>query len=356
VIETLARANAVVFDKTGTLTAAGAGAIAFHGSPLTAAEERWVYSMTRHTTHPYAIRIGEAIVHGQGQEPVRSFRETAGCGMEGTVAGNEIWMGSATWLESRGVRSAALAPSECRAPVATGSVVHVAINQKYRGRYVLTGALRPQTRQLIANLSAHYELALLSGDNERERERFSGLFSPSAHLHFNQSPLNKLGLIRQLQESGKTVMMVGDGLNDAGALKQSDVGVAVVENISAFSPASDAIMAADRLPQLHEVLRFSKATVRIVQLSFLISSVYNVVGIAIAASGLLSPVICAILMPLSSVTVVAFACGATSLLGQRIGWAKPAADQASNGAVSPQLAAKKLNPSCPVFATQEMQP
>ena len=160
---------------------------------------------------------------------------------------------------------------------------------------------------------------MLSGDNARERERFKELFGVAAQLHFNQSPLNKLGFIRQLQNSNKIVLMAGDGLNDAGALKQSDVGVAVVENVSAFSPASDVIMAAGMVPRLGEVLQFAKDAVRAVRWSFLISSVYNVVGIGIAASGNLSPVVCAILMPLSSVTVVAFACGVTNWMGRKLG-------------------------------------
>ncbi len=310
VLETLARVDAVVFDKTGTLTAAGAGSVVFHGAALNETEERWLYSMTRHSTHPYAARIGEASARDRFPEPVRTFVETAGCGMEGNVAGNEIWMGSAAWLESRGIRTAA------HGATPQGSVVHVAINGHYRGCYVLGSALRREMDQLISKLSANRELALLSGDNEKERERFAALFGPSAHLHFNQTPLDKLGFIQRLQQGGQTVMMVGDGLNDAGALKQSDVGVVVVEDISAFSPASDAIMAAGMVPCLHEVLSFSKAAVRIVRLSFLISTVYNVVGVSIAARGLLSPVVCAILMPLSSVTVVGFACGLTTWLGR----------------------------------------
>ena len=127
-------------------------------------------------------------------------------------------------------------------------------------------------KKLIHKLSANYDLALLSGDNEKEREQFLGLFGKAGHLHFNQSPLHKLNFVRQLQTPGKTVMMVGDGLNDAGALKQSDVGVAVVESIGAFSPASDVIMAANMVPRLHEILRFAKSSVRVVRLSLLISS------------------------------------------------------------------------------------
>jgi Cu+-exporting ATPase len=170
--------------------------------------------------------------------------------MEGNVSGHDLWMGAAAWLESRGVRIEAFAPHQAAKrpdahPQSPGSAVHVAVDGHYRGCFLLTGALRTKAEDLITGLTAKYELALLSGDNDKERERFRRLFGDSAHLHFNQGPLDKLEFIRRLQQSGGTVMMVGDGLNDAGALKQSDVGLAVVENISAFSPASDGILCAD---------------------------------------------------------------------------------------------------------------
>lgn len=312
VIETLARVNAIVFDKTGTLTAAGTGSVNWRGAALSETEERLLYSMTRHSTHPYAIQIGETIAREHFPETVRSFLETAGCGMEGTVGGREVWIGSAVWLTSRNV-------SIVESPPPVGSVVHVAFDGAYRGCFSLGSALRSNADQLIRHLSRAYELALLSGDNTRERTRFKALFGDAAELRFNQSPQNKLNFIRQLQAQNKTVLMAGDGLNDAGALKQSDVGVAVVENVSGFSPASDVIMAAGMVARLGEVLGFTKAAVRTVRWSFLISSVYNIVGISIAASGNLSPVVCAILMPLSSVTVVAFACGVTSWQGRKLG-------------------------------------
>lgn len=306
VIETLAEVDSVVFDKTGTLTAAGAGSVTWQGTPLNETEERWLFSMTRHSTHPLPVRIGEAIKRDYFPEPVRSFLETPGCGMEGSVAGHEIWMGSAAWFATRNVIAAKL----------EGSVVQVAIDGRYRGGYVLASAVRPETERLAAGLSG-CEVALLSGDNEKERGRFATMFGPTAQLNFNQSPLDKLNHIKQRQVAGKTVMMVGDGLNDAGALRQADVGVAVVENVSAFSPASDVILAAGMVPRTAEVLRYAKQSLRVVRAAFWISAAYNLVGVAIAASGKLSPVVCAILMPVSSVTVVAFACGAAAWLGRR---------------------------------------
>ncbi len=308
VIETLAKVDSVVFDKTGTLTAAGAGSVTWQGVLLSEAEERWLFSMTRHSTHPLAVRIGEAIKQDYFPETVRSFLETSGCGMECSVAGHEIWMGSAAWLATRNIA----------APTAEGSVVHVAIDGKYRGHFALTSAVRSETNLLVAGLRGRVSVSLLSGDNENERERFASLLGPEAELRFNQSPVAKLTFIKCRQAAGKTVMMVGDGLNDAGALRQADVGVAVVENVSAFSPASDVIMAANMVTRMAEVLRYSKQSLRVVRTAFWISAAYNLVGVAIAASGKLSPVVCAILMPVSSVTVVAFACGAATWFGRKL--------------------------------------
>jgi len=313
VIEMLAKVDAIVFDKTGTLTAAGANSVEFEGQSLSEEEQRWVSALVRQSTHPLSVRIADSLPGGDFTEPVLSFVETAGCGVEGTVGGREIWLGSAAWLESRAVpgwnRPEGCTPVE-------GSKVHLVIDHTYRGCFILENALRPQTDRLLERLGSNYELTLLSGDNEKQRAALAPLFGGETRLLFNQSPLDKFEFIRQRQASGRTVMMVGDGLNDAGALKQSNVGVAVVESISAFSPASDIIMSSAMIPRLDDLMSFSRRAVRIVRLSFLLSSLYNVVGIGIAASGLLAPVVCAILMPLSSVTVVAFACAATAWLGR----------------------------------------
>ena len=359
VLERLASVDSVVLDKTGTLTTAGVGGVNFTAAeaPLTADEEGLVFSLARHSTHPQSVRISETLAGRHFPEPARGFLETAGCGIEGQVQGREIWLGSRAWLESRGV---ACCQVPARESGAAGSEVWLAIDGRCRGAYVLASSVRPGIAELAQQLAgpavstsearselcrsrreeasvsgklqpphagscsrgrnSGYELTLLSGDNDRDRERFKTLLGARTGLHFNQSPLDKLNHVRHLQQSGRTVMMVGDGLNDAGALKQSDVGVAVVEQAGAFSPASDLILEASQVPRLADLLAFSRSTTRLVRLGFLISAAYNLIGIAIAASGLLSPLVCAVLMPISSASVVAFATGGAHWAARRNGF------------------------------------
>jgi Cu+-exporting ATPase len=339
VIERMAGVDTIVLDKTGTLTCAEAQGVEFksadcgmQSAELSAEEAQWISSLARHSTHPNSVRITKSLA--PGLLPVGGFRETPGCGIEGEVAGHQILLGSNAWLEQCGMncrsrpvlRSSTAegggnetqtASVEKTKPSYVGSYTCIAIDGQFRGVFALANTLRPEVRQLLEQLGDRFELALLSGDNEREAARFGKLFGERATLRFNQSPADKLNFIRELQQRGRRVMMVGDGLNDAGALQQSDVGVAVVENIGVFSPASDVILDAAQLPRLAEVLAFSRQAARVVRAGFVISALYNLIGVSIAAAGWLAPMVCAVLMPVSTATVVAFACGATVWLGRR---------------------------------------
>lgn len=340
VIERMAGVDTIVLDKTGTLTTADQRGVEFD-SPvgLSAAEKKLIGSLARHSTHPHSIRITQEL--GAAGLVVQGFKETPGGGIEGEVVGRRVLLGSQAWLEGwHGISvagsSAALArsiagpgtreagsgicahPLRAEASGDPGGRVHVAINGKYRGGFTLENSLRPEVEDLIVQLGGRFKLVLLSGDNPREEARFRKIFGEGTVLRFNQSPSDKLNYIRDLQQRGKRVMMVGDGLNDAGALKQADIGVAVVERIGVFSPASDVILDAAELPRLVRVLALSRQTLQVVRAGFLVSAIYNLVGVGIAAAAVLSPVICAVLMPLSSATVVAFTCGLTAWLGRRL--------------------------------------
>ncbi len=314
VIETLARVDTVVFDKTGTLTAADSAGVSFDGAPLTRDQAAHVAALCRQSTHPHARRVARHLGQSGESVPVAGFREEVGQGIYGEVHGRPIWIGSRAWLAAGGV----VVSQDATA----GSRVHLAEGGLYLGMMRIENRVRPEVDVLLGKLAARYPLVLLSGDHAHERERFARWFGDGSDLHFNQSPQEKLAHVRALQEHGRCVMMVGDGLNDAGALRQGDIGVAVVEGVGRFSPASDVILDAPRVAGLAQILDFSRDAVRLVRIGFLVSGAYNVVGVSIAAAGILSPLICAVLMPLSSATVVVFAMASTRLAAARRGLIK----------------------------------
>lgn len=145
---------------------------------------------------------------------------------------------------------------------------------------------------------------LVTGDLTVDPE-VAAMFTPE-HTVTGCTPAEKAKFVKQLQKEGRRVMMVGDGLNDAGALLQSDVGVTVSESSAALTPASDAIVDASALHALPRMLRLTRSAHRIVIASLILSLLYNVTGVSFAVSGHLTPLVAAILMPLSSVSVVGF--------------------------------------------------
>jgi Cu+-exporting ATPase len=174
---------------------------------------------------------------------------------------------------------------------------------------------------LIRSLGRRFSLVILSGDNDRERPVLRKFLSPMAEMLFDQSPLQKRSVIRSLCADGHRVLMLGDGLNDAAALRESTVGVSVTDNIAAFSPASDAILHGQELHHLDRFLALARDSLHIVLVSFGISFLYNLVGLSFAFQGELSPVVAAVLMPLSSITVVTFTTISVRLLARHRGLA-----------------------------------
>jgi Cu+-exporting ATPase len=326
VLETLARVTTVVFDKTGTLTTAGSDRMRWVGEPLEARELAAVTVVASASMHPLARQLvdslrreggvvggqGLRVLDGQG-EVLEAWREFPGRGVEGWVCGMAVCLGSAGWLRQRGV---AVPEGALRA----AHSVHVAIQGRYRGRFQLRRALRDGLERLVAGLRGRYRLALLSGDQPGERAVFVRLFGLETPLQFCQGPERKQEFVKELRRRGEVVMMVGDGLNDAGALRESDVGVAVVEETGAFCPASDVILEARRVVDVPALLELGRRVVRVVYVCFGLSLLYNAVGLTLAVQGRLSPLFAAVLMPLSSVTVVSVATGLSLWQARRCGW------------------------------------
>jgi Cu+-exporting ATPase len=309
VVEKMAKIDTIVFDKTGTITESGKSDIIFNGTILNANQQRIIKSLVRNSTHPISKKIFE-LLEGDDLYPVTKYNEQTGKGLEGIVYGHIVKIGSSEFV---GVNKSNSNNYNLK------TQTYVSIDSEVLGSFIISNAYRDGINKVIKRLSNRFNVFLLSGDNPGEKDNLLKIFENESQLYFNQSPEDKLLFIKNLQSQNKKVMMVGDGLNDAGALSQSDVGISVTEDISNFSPASDAIIDSENINLLPKFLLFSNASLKVIYLNFVISFFYNVIGLSFAIQGLLSPIIAAVLMPLSSISVVVVATLATNYLGKRRG-------------------------------------
>lgn len=304
-IEDTANITHIVFDKTGTLTTGSYKQIEYKGARLRTTAKRKITSLAAQSTHP----VNKAIVAYLGIKAsyqIAGFKETPGKGIEGFADGNMVSIGSADFLfESENTDEQ--------------TAVYVAIEKKTLGKFTFKNHYRSQVPRLISTLKKLYPLTVLSGDNAGEKLYLQNLFGSGSQLLFHQQPQDKLQVIKQLQKQGKKVMMIGDGLNDAGALKQADVGIAITENSNNFTPASDGILEAGNLPLLPKFIRLCRINKRIIMASFVVSILYNIIGICIAVQGNLLPMIAAVLMPASSLTILLVTFGASSFAAKMLG-------------------------------------
>lgn len=291
VVEQMAKVNDIVFDKTGTITQARPQHLKLIGDKLSLQEQSLIRSVVRNSTHPLSKAIYQSLSQDLPLQKVEDFKEMPGKGIQAKMQDQEILIGSSVFVTDEKQKDQ------------QSTRVYVSMNGKVKGYYEFKNLYRPGFEEVMASLRKDHTLHLLSGDYDQEKLRLQPYFQ---HLYFQQSPVDKLNYVKKLEEAGHQTMMIGDGLNDAGALKQSQLGIAIADNIYHFSPACDAILDAQYFGRLDQYLHFSKVSLKIVKSAFLLSFCYNVVGISFAVSGMLTPLVAAILMPLSSATVVGY--------------------------------------------------
>lgn len=308
VIEKMAQVDVVVFDKTGTLTTSQKSQINYSGIPLSEDEEELLNSSLQASSHPLSRSLYE-FLEKHDISTLDEFQEETGKGIRAQLKGDNIKIGSREFVGKNKQRD-----TDAEAFDQRKTRVHISSNEEYKGFYSFKNHYRSGLKELMQELGNHQKIIVLSGDNDGERENLETLLPAGTAMYFNQKPENKLDFIKQLQEERKNVMMVGDGLNDAGALRQSDVGIAISENINVFSPACDGILDAAEFEYFPDFFALSRKGISIIKWAFVFSLLYNVVGVAFAVTGYLRPVVAAILMPLSSISIVAF----TSLASQYV--------------------------------------
>jgi len=299
VIESLSKITTVVFDKTGTLTQSQESDIVYDGVELFEEDLVAIKSVLRASNHPLSRMLYEYL-GAKNIIEVTNFVETTGKGIKGTINDKILKIGSASFV--------GLADN-----ITNETNVYVSKDTIILGKYTFKNKYRSGVLPVFEKLNKKHKLVVLSGDNEGEKNYLEKLLPKGIELLFQQKPEDKLHFIKTLQENGEHVLMVGDGLNDSGALAQSDVGVVIAENVNVFSPACDAIIDATKFERIPSLLQIGNQARKLIIASFILSFLYNIIGLSYAVTGDLSPIIAAILMPVSSISVVVFVTVASNI-------------------------------------------
>ncbi|MHA4808606.1 heavy metal translocating P-type ATPase [Flavitalea flava] len=313
IIERIADVSHIVFDKTGTLTQNGQQEMVYKGTPLTREEQSGLALLTSQSTHPLSRALAQHLEWAQKNNPERKrfdlmgFLEVPGKGLEGSVNGIKLAIGSRSYVTGN---------KQGQDNFGTG--VYISRDRILLGHFSIANHYREGIFEMLRSLRPGQSVSVLSGDNANERPYLEKLLGRDTNLLFNQTPKNKSDYIRQLQGTGRKVMMIGDGLNDAGALQESDIGIALSDNTNHFTPASDAILEAGQLFLLPKFIRLCVANKRIIIASFIVSILYNLIGLFFAVQGNLSPLIAALLMPASSLSILLVAYGSSKLMAKHL--------------------------------------
>ncbi len=296
----------LVFDKTGTLTNTNKENIKFIGRYLNKEKKKMIVSLLRHSSHPLSKRILLELGNYNNTYSIKNFREVLGKGLECEINNIPIKIGSYKYLGINDKKK-----NET-------TTVAVSIKNKLIGYFLFSNYYREGIENVFKNLKK-YEVIILSGDNNiLEKKYLKSILPKYSKIHFNQSPKDKLNYIKKLQKKKKNVIMFGDGVNDGAALNQSDVGISVSDTPTNFFPNCDALIQTNCLKQIYLFLSISNISVKLVIFNFIISLFYNIIGIFFAFTGKLNPLLAAVLMPISSLSVIIFSIISTFIVSKKL--------------------------------------
>jgi len=290
-IERMAQCDQIVFDKTGTLTLDHSMDVEYSGFDLTEYEKSLVKSLASKSTHPYSRSISQLLEKYKSID-IQKVIEIPGGGIIGTVNNHTVFLGSKNFVVDN-AQDSNLAASE----------VYFKVDQLIKGRFNISQKLRDNIANSFQNLEMK-QVHVLSGDKfESVREVLSKI-PTSISFKAACTPMDKVKYIQKLNLDGSKVIMVGDGLNDAGALNYAYLGVSVMNENFSFSPGSDALLEGKQLYRIPQFLKLSKFGQKTIKIIFIYSFIYNFIGLAYAVSGHLKPLVAAILMPISSLSII----------------------------------------------------
>jgi Cu+-exporting ATPase len=303
VIERINTITDIVFDKTGTLTSNSQYHVDYVGDELSDQEKIAICSLANSSTHPLSRSIVNQFILQQiiPSASIDNFEELTGKGLQGKINGMHLQLGSSPFV---GLKKTGNDESSS----------HLRIGEK-RGVFRFSSELRDGIERLPKTLE-RYTLHIISGDGEQDLNLLKSIFPESTQIYFRQTPEDKFNYIKSLQTVNKKVLMLGDGLNDSGALGKADVGIAVSEDAFRFTPSSDAIIDAGSLIHLHPLLQTSAFSKTILRICLAFSLSYNITGLSFALTGMLTPLVAAVIMPVSSITVVCISTFGVLLYGR----------------------------------------
>lgn len=304
-LEMAGAVNTVVLDKTGTLTLGKPQIVAIWTAQHIDEQRLLSIAATveHHATHPLANAIVAAAHSRQAPIlPAKNVHTVAGEGMTAHIDGiGAVKIGKGSFTDFR-------LPEHLQNDRVwqIASLVAVSVNHQSVGAFALTDTLKDDSAVAVQRLREQgLAVHILSGDNAATVSHIAQQLGLPEHLAYgNQSPRQKTEFIQQLQQQGATVAMVGDGINDAPALALADVGFAVRGNTDVAEHSADAVLVSPSVNQLADGLIIARATVKTIQQNLFFAFIYNVLGIPLAAMGLLTPVLAGAMMAMSSVSVL----------------------------------------------------
>jgi Cu2+-exporting ATPase len=302
VIERLASINCALFDKTGTVTCGLPGVM--HFDTYAGYDESTVLqaaaTLEEQAAHPLARAIVQyAADNGYQPEQCRNFHSVPGRGISGVLPdGKEVLCGSESFLRERGIPVTIM-----KQPDSSATAVLLAIDALCAGRFLLVDQMREGAQKVVSELGAErMEIALISGDHQNTVNRIAadiGLVSALGEM----TPDQKLEHVTTLLRQGRQVLMVGDGVNDAPALAAATVSCSLSGSSDIALENADVIITGDDLSRIATAYRISRATMTIIKQNLAWAFVYNLIGIPLAMTGLLTPVYAAVAMTASSLLV-----------------------------------------------------